>query len=171
MKAKNKTTLDLTTGSVTKKLLAFTLPILASNLLQHLYNAADKAVVGKFAVNGDLALAATGAPMVLCGTHALIQGSVELPAAALIVVDEQHRFGVAQRAALNQKSDRGHLLAMSATPIPRTLTLILYGDLDVSVLDELPPGRTPVKTRVVPESKREAMYGFLREEVAKGRQG
>jgi len=117
-----------------------------------------------------LALAASGAPLVLCGTHALIQGSVELPDAALIVVDEQHRFGVAQRAALNQKSDRGHLLAMSATPIPRTLTLILYGDLDVSILDELPPGRQPVLTYAVTEHKREGMYGFLQKEIDAGGQ-
>jgi len=95
---------------------------------------------------------------------------VELPAAALIVVDEQHRFGVAQRAALNQKTDRGHLLAMSATPIPRTLTLILYGDLDVSVLDELPPGRQPVMTRMVPEGKRQDLYGFLQKEIDSGGQ-
>ena len=91
------------------------------------------------------------------------------------MTDEQHRFGVRQRSILQEKGaaegKAPHVLVMSATPIPRTLALILYGDLDVSVVDELPPGRTPVKTRVVPESKREAMYGFLREEVAKGRQG
>ena len=116
------------------------------------------------------ARAASGEPLVLCGTHALIQNSVELPNAALIVVDEQHRFGVGQRAALNQKTDRGHLLAMSATPIPRTLTLILYGDLDVSVLDELPPGRQPVMTRMVSEGKRQDMYGFLQKEIDAGGQ-
>ena len=116
------------------------------------------------------ARAASGEPLVLCGTHALIQNGVELPAAALIVVDEQHRFGVAQRAALNQKTDRGHLLAMSATPIPRTLTLILYGDLDVSILDELPPGRQPVMTRMVPEHKRQDLYGFLQKEIDAGGQ-
>ena len=114
--------------------------------------------------------AASGEPQVLCGTHALIQNNVELPNAALIVVDEQHRFGVGQRAALNQKTDRGHLLAMSATPIPRTLTLILYGDLDVSVLDELPPGRQPVMTRMVSEAKRQDMYGFLQKEIDAGGQ-
>ncbi len=116
------------------------------------------------------ARAASGEPLVLCGTHALIQNGVELPAAALIVVDEQHRFGVAQRAALSRKSHRGHLLAMSATPIPRTLTLILYGDLDISVLDELPPGRTPVMTRIVPENRRQDLYGFLQREVQSGGQ-
>ena len=117
-----------------------------------------------------LAQAQSGQPLVLCGTHALIQNDVEIPGAALIVVDEQHRFGVAQRAALNQKTDRGHLLAMSATPIPRTLTLILYGDLDVSILDELPPGRQPVMTRMVSEAKRQDMYGFLQREIDAGGQ-
>ena len=117
-----------------------------------------------------LARAASGEPLVLCGTHALIQNRVELPAAALVVVDEQHRFGVAQRASLNQKAHPGHLLAMSATPIPRTLTLILYGDLDVSVLDELPPGRRPVLTYAVTEEKRQGMYGFLQKEIDAGGQ-
>ena len=117
-----------------------------------------------------LARAESGEPLVLCGTHALIQNQVALPSAALIVVDEQHRFGVAQRAALSQKTDRGHLLAMSATPIPRTLTLILYGDLDVSVLDELPPGRQPVLTYAVTEAKRQGMYGFLQKEIDAGGQ-
>lgn len=116
------------------------------------------------------ARAASGEPLVLCGTHALIQNGVELPAAALIVVDEQHRFGVAQRAALSRKSHRGHLLAMSATPIPRTLTLILYGDLDLSILDELPPGRRPVMTRIVPEGRRQDLYGFLQREADAGGQ-
>ncbi|MBQ7139844.1 MAG: ATP-dependent DNA helicase RecG [Clostridia bacterium] len=109
------------------------------------------------------------------GTHALISEDVEYKNLGLVVTDEQHRFGVRQRSTLQEKGaaegKAPHVLVMSATPIPRTLALILYGDLDVSVVDELPPGRTPVKTRVVPESKREAMYGFLREEVAKGRQG
>ena len=109
------------------------------------------------------------------GTHALISEGVEYKNLGLVVTDEQHRFGVRQRSTLQEKGaaegKAPHVLVMSATPIPRTLALILYGDLDVSVVDELPPGRTPVKTRVVPESKREAMYGFLREEVAKGRQG
>ena len=92
----------------------------------------------------------------------------------LVVTDEQHRFGVMQRSTLQQKGADGtkapHVLVMSATPIPRTLALILYGDLDVSIVDELPPGRTPVKTRVVPEEKRAGMYGFLRQEVLKGHQ-
>ena len=90
------------------------------------------------------------------------------------MTDEQHRFGVMQRSTLQQKGADGtkapHVLVMSATPIPRTLALILYGDLDVSIVDELPPGRTPVKTRVVPEEKRAGMYGFLRQEVLKGHQ-
>ena len=109
------------------------------------------------------------------GTHALISEGVSYQRLGLVVTDEQHRFGVRQRSTLQEKGAREekspHVLVMSATPIPRTLALILYGDLDVSVVDELPPGRTPVKTRVVPEGKREGMYGFLRQEVARGRQG
>ena len=109
------------------------------------------------------------------GTHALISEGVAYKRLGLVVTDEQHRFGVRQRSTLQEKgvldAKAPHVLVMSATPIPRTLALILYGDLDVSVVDELPPGRTPVKTRIVPDEKREAMYAFLREEVQKGRQG
>ena len=86
-----------------------------------------------------------------------------------MVTDEQHRFGVRQRTLLSEKGDAPNVLVMSATPIPRTLSLILYGDLDISIVDELPPGRTPVQTRIVPEAKREGLYGFLREEVQRGR--
>ena len=104
------------------------------------------------------------------GTHALITEVVEYPRLGLVITDEQHRFGVRQRTLLSEKGDAPNVLVMSATPIPRTLSLILYGDLDISVVDELPPGRTPVTTRVVPESKREGLYGFLRQEIARGRQ-
>ncbi len=108
------------------------------------------------------------------GTHALLSEGVEYNRLGLVITDEQHRFGVRQRSILREKGQENdaypHVLVMSATPIPRTLALILYGDMDCSVVDELPPGRTPVKTRVVPEEKREGMYGFLRDEVAKGRQ-
>ncbi len=121
------------------------------------------------------AACASGEWDVVFGTHALISEGVQYRRLGLVVTDEQHRFGVRQRSMLQEKGAEGekapHVLVMSATPIPRTLALILYGDLDISVVDELPPGRTPVKTRIVPDSKREAMYGFLREEVAKGRQG
>ena len=107
------------------------------------------------------------------GTHALISDGVEFANLALIVADEQHRFGVAQRAALAAKGGEDtppHVLVMSATPIPRTLALIIYGDLDVSVIDQLPPGRTPISTYVVREDKRQRMYGFVRKQVAEGRQ-
>ena len=109
------------------------------------------------------------------GTHALIAKKVEFARLALVVTDEQHRFGVGQRAALSAKSEAGgigapHVLVMSATPIPRTLALIIYGDLEVSVIDEIPPGRTPIETYVVGESKRERMYEFVRKQVAAGRQ-
>jgi len=104
------------------------------------------------------------------GTHALIQEAVLLPRLALVVVDEQHRFGVAQRAALREKGTFPHLLVMTATPIPRTLALTLYGDLDLSVLDEMPPGRRPIKTVVASPQERDEAYQFVRDEVRKGRQ-
>ena len=108
------------------------------------------------------------------GTHALISRDVIYKRLGLVITDEQHRFGVSQRTALQDKGDTGrtcpHVLVMSATPIPRSLALILYGDLDISVINELPRGRTAVKTRIVPETKREAMYGFLKEEISKGSQ-
>lgn len=107
------------------------------------------------------------------GTHALISADVRFRDLALIVADEQHRFGVAQRAALAAKAGENttpHALVMSATPIPRTLALIVYGDLDVSVVDEMPPGRTPVDTFVIRNDKRERMYGFVRRQVSEGHQ-
>jgi ATP-dependent DNA helicase RecG len=104
------------------------------------------------------------------GTHALVQEGVEFKRLGLAVVDEQHRFGVAQRARLKAKGERPDLLVMTATPIPRTLALTLYGDLDVSVLDELPPGRRPVKTVARTPTKRREIFAFLRQQVAEGRQ-
>jgi len=104
------------------------------------------------------------------GTHALVQEGVEFRRLGLVVVDEQHRFGVEQRARLRGKGEHPDLLVMTATPIPRTLALTIYGDLDVSVLDELPPGRRPIVTVARPEGKRRAIYKFLREQVAGGRQ-
>ena len=112
----------------------------------------------------------SGSWRVAIGTHALITEKVAYENLGLVVTDEQHRFGVRQRTALGAKGEAANVLVMSATPIPRTLSLILYGDLDISVVDELPPGRTPVKTRLVPDEKRPALYGFLRKEVAEGRQ-
>jgi len=113
---------------------------------------------------------ASGEWQAVIGTHALITESVQYAKLGLVITDEQHRFGVRQRTQLSDKGDSPNVLVMSATPIPRTLSLILYGDLDISIVDELPPGRTPVRTNIVPESKRQAMYGFLRAEVKKGRQ-
>ncbi len=113
---------------------------------------------------------ATGKWRAIIGTHALITEKVEYEKLGLVVTDEQHRFDVRQRSMLGEKGDSPNVLVMSATPIPRTLSLILYGDLDISIVDELPPGRTPVRTRIVPGDKRDDMYGFLREEVRKGRQ-
>ena len=113
---------------------------------------------------------ASGEWDVVIGTHALITEGVEYKNLGLTVTDEQHRFGVRQRTELSRKGEAPNVLVMSATPIPRTLSLILYGDLDISIIDELPPGRKGVKTRIVPEDKRQGMYGFLRSEVHKGRQ-
>ena len=104
------------------------------------------------------------------GTHALISSGVSYADLGLVITDEQHRFGVAQRAALSAKGSAPHLLVMSATPIPRTLALILYGDLDVSVIDELPPGRQKIDTFAVPGSYHQRVYHFIREQVAQGRQ-
>jgi len=113
---------------------------------------------------------AAGELQFVVGTHALLSGGVEFDRLGLVIADEQHRFGVAQRAALTAKGERPHVLVMSATPIPRTLALIVYGDLDVSVIDQLPPGRTPVDTFVIGEDKRARMYGFARKLVGEGRQ-
>lgn len=109
--------------------------------------------------------------MDLCvGTHALIQESVEFRNLGLVIIDEQHRFGVDQRNRLWSKGKSPHLLVMTATPIPRTLAMTIYGDLDVSVIDELPAGRTPIVTRVVNESKRQKVMGFVCDQIRKGRQ-
>ena len=104
------------------------------------------------------------------GTHAILGGGVEFARLGLAVIDEQHRFGVRQRGMLAEKAVNPHLLVMSATPIPRTLGLLIYGDLDISLLDELPPGRTPVKTRAITGKKREDLYHFLNTEIGRGRQ-
>ena len=113
---------------------------------------------------------ASGQWQAVIGTHALITEGVEYQKLGLVITDEQHRFGVKQRSSLSEKGESPNVLVMSATPIPRTLSLILYGDLDISIVDELPPGRTPVKTNIVPEAKRKDMYGFLRDQVKQGRQ-
>jgi len=107
---------------------------------------------------------------ILIGTHALIQESVKFHRLGLVIIDEQHRFGVVQRALLKQKGISPDLLTMTATPIPRTLGLTLYGDLDISVIDELPVGRKPIQTRLFHEKDRGKVYAILREEINKGRQ-
>jgi len=113
---------------------------------------------------------AEGRVNIVVGTHALIQEGVAMPRLALAVVDEQQRFGVLQRQALREKGTCPHLLAMSATPIPRTLALTLYGDLDLSVIDELPPGRQRVRTRWLRPEQEESAYRFIRQQVQEGRQ-
>ncbi|MBI1995299.1 MAG: DEAD/DEAH box helicase [Deltaproteobacteria bacterium] len=127
-----------------------------------------------------LELATSGAAHLVLGTHALIQEGVEIPRMALGVIDEQHRFGVVQRLALQRLTGKSsnasletsapHMLLMSATPIPRSLALVLYGDLDVSILDELPPGRTPISTKVYGEKARREVYALVLEQLRRGHQ-
>ncbi len=116
-------------------------------------------------------LTALGMIDVLIGTHALISDGVEFASLGLVITDEQHRFGVNQRGALAAKGKNPHVLVMSATPIPRTLALIIYGDLDISVLDEMPKGRIPISTYFVDGGKRERAYNFVKKHVADGYQG
>jgi len=113
---------------------------------------------------------ADGEVDIIIGTHALIQKGVVFSRLGLVVIDEQHRFGVAQRSAIRQKGFNPHVLVMTATPIPRTLALTLYGDLDLSVIDQLPPGRQVIKTKWLKPEQRNSAYNFLRRQVAGGRQ-
>jgi ATP-dependent DNA helicase RecG len=113
---------------------------------------------------------ASGAAALAVGTHALLTESVDFARLGLVVIDEQHRFGVEQRARLRAKSTAPHTLYMTATPIPRTLAQTKYADLDLSIIDELPPGRTPVATYVVRQSRKDRVYEFVRKNVAAGRQ-
>jgi len=133
-------------------------------LLEGSQSAAEKARVHQDLADGQIDI--------VIGTHTLIQEGFEFARLGLVIVDEQHRFGVAQRESLRARNAafRPHMLAMSATPIPRTLALTIYGDLDVSVLDELPPGRQPVLTAVRTQSSREAVYRFVRSELERGHQ-
>ena len=131
-------------------------------LLSGSLTAGEKAEVRRRAKEGGID--------VLIGTQALIQKSSGMKSTGLVIVDEQHRFGVAQRSALAEKGVNPHILAMSATPIPRTLALIMYGDLDVSVLDEMPKGRLPVKTYAVDSSFRQRVYNFIKKHIAEGKQ-
>jgi ATP-dependent DNA helicase RecG len=131
-------------------------------LLTGSLKAAAKRAVHKQIQEGDVDL--------IIGTHALIQDSVVYKNLGLAVIDEQHRFGVAQRAELRESESRPDILVMTATPIPRSLAMTVYGDLEVSTIDELPPGRTPIKTVVVAEDKRKGVYKGIEREVAAGRQ-
>src|SRR3954470_18001545 len=117
-----------------------------------------------------LARLAAGDIHLVLGTHALVQGSVNFHALGLAVIDEQHRFGVVQRATLRSKGLHPDVLVMTATPIPRTLALTVYGDLDVSVMRDMPPGRQPIATTARPESRRDEVYAFVRGEIEQGRQ-
>ena len=125
--------------------------------------AAEKKAIKKRLLTGETAFAV--------GTHALIQKDVEFKKLGLVITDEQHRFGVNQRTALGEKGEQPHTLVMSATPIPRTLALIIYSDLDLSVLDELPKGRQKIETYAVDSGKRERAYGYVKKHLVEGRQG
>ncbi len=119
----------------------------------------------------SLETTAEGKAHLIIGTHALIGSSVKFHSLGLVIIDEQHRFGVAQRQELKKKAGRlPHLLSMTATPIPRSLALTVYGDLDISIIDELPPGRQPVTTKIIKPSEREKMYVHVDQEISKGRQ-
>ncbi len=131
-------------------------------LLSGSLTAAEKKNMRKAAESGGIE--------VLIGTHALIQKSVEIKRLGLVIVDEQHRFGVGQRSALAEKGANPHIMAMSATPIPRTLALIVYGDLDVSILNEMPKGRIPIKTYAVNSSFHTRVYNFIKKHIAAGQQ-
>lgn len=109
--------------------------------------------------------------VILVGTHAVFQAEVQIEELALVVTDEQHRFGVQQRMALSEKGNNPHVLAMSATPIPRTLAMTLYGDLDISTIAHKPPGRKEIKTKIVNTSQRQRVFDFLRQEMARGNSG
>lgn len=122
------------------------------------------------AKNRILAAVREGEAHLVVGTHAVLQQHVEFHHLGLGIVDEQHRFGVRQRAVLREKGTNPHMLVMTATPIPRTLSMTVYGDLALSVIDEMPPGRSPVKTRVIPEAGRERAYDLLRKVVSRGQQ-
>lgn len=113
---------------------------------------------------------ADGSIKLIIGTHALIESPVEFSCLQLAIIDEQHRFGVAQRSTLRSKGENPHLLVMTATPIPRSLALTIYGDLDLSVMDEMPPGRQPVETLLIPPVERENAYQMVRNQVEKGHQ-
>ncbi|MBP3442470.1 MAG: ATP-dependent DNA helicase RecG [Clostridia bacterium] len=132
-------------------------------LLTGSVTAAKKREIKAQLKNGEITL--------IVGTHALIQNDVEFHNLGLVITDEQHRFGVKHRGALSDKGDRPHTLVMSATPIPRTLALMLYGDLDVSILDELPPGRQPIETYAIDTAKRHRAFNYVKKHLDEGRQG
>ena len=112
-----------------------------------------------------------GTIKVIIGTHAVIQDDVKFSSLGVVITDEQHRFGIRQRLSALQKAEKPHALIMSATPIPRTLSLILYGDMDISVIDQMPQGRKPIKTHFVKPDKVAEMYAFIQQKLEEGRQG
>ena len=153
--------------------------ILAEQHFQHLQPLFSQLGIATVLLTGSMGAAAKraakasiadGSAQVVVGTHSLLSDDVTFADLDLVIADEQHRFGVAQRAALSAKGENPHLLVMSATPIPRTLSLILYGDLDLSIVDELPPGRQAVDTFLVGESMRQRINAFIRRQASEGHQ-
>lgn len=138
-------------------------PEITSCLLTSNISAAEKRKLKASIKNGDI--------KVIIGTHAVLQDDVVFQGLGVVVTDEQHRFGIRQRLQALQKSERPHALIMSATPIPRTLSLIIYGDMDVSLIEQMPQGRKPIKTHFINKSKKEEMFTFVQGKLSEGRQG
>lgn len=133
----------------------------------------DNGLEGKLSKKALEKIIASSLPIIVIGTHALIQKNIKFSKLGLVIVDEQHRFGVEQRKKLlsqNKNQEIPHLLSMSATPIPRTLALVFYGDMDLSIIDEMPEGRKPIMTKIVNKKEVNKVYQFVREEIQKGRQ-
>ena len=156
-----------TTG---KPIVVLTVISLIVSLLLALVNGMTAPVIKENTRRTTLAAIRSDEADLVVGTHAILSEGVEFARLGLAVVDEQHRFGVRQRGMLAEKAANPHLLVMSATPIPRSLALVMFGDLDLSVIDEMPPGRLPVSTRIVPDGKRQDLYGFVRKELEAGHQ-
>ncbi len=138
-------------------------PKVTACLLTSNINASEKRKLKESIKNGDI--------KVIIGTHAILQDDVVFKTLGVVITDEQHRFGIRQRLLALQKSDRPHALIMSATPIPRTLSLIIYGDMDVSLIEQMPQGRKPIKTHFINKSKKEEMFTFVQSKLNEGRQG
>jgi ATP-dependent DNA helicase RecG len=169
MSAGHQTALMVPTEVLARQHLASLTPLMESLGFKALLMVGSGTAAEKRAAKDQLA---GGEPVLVIGTQALLTTDVNLPNLGLVIIDEQHRFGVNQRQILKAKSGHlPHLLTMTATPIPRTLQLTVYGDLDVSIIDALPPGRQPITTRLIDNSHRDEVYKFIDEQLSEGRQG